>query len=94
MKRQLALSCAILATLLGSLVAAKTHNSNTNTTPVEAFGKDSVATTELRAQLAMGHIGNWGAMHVRKAADTAVSIARATARVKRVHSRRTIDKSN
>ena len=94
MKRQLALSCAILATLLGSMVAAKTHNSNTDTAQAAVFGKDSVTTTKVKAQLATKHIGSLDVAHVRKAADTAVWNVGATAGVKGVHSDRRVCKSN
>ncbi len=102
MKRQLALPCAILATLLGSLVAANAQNSDTETAHAAAFVKDSVITTKIKAELAAEHVSSLGDIHVdtdktgvvwlsgsvktRKAADRAVAIARATAHVKRVHS--------
>jgi hyperosmotically inducible protein len=110
MKRQLALPCAILATLLGSLVAARAQNSNTETAHAAAFVKDSVITTEIKAELAAEHVSSLGDIHVdtdktgvvwlsgsvrtRKAADRAVAIARATAHVKTVHSDLRVAKSN
>lgn len=102
MTRQLAMSCAILAILLGASVAATAQNSDTDTAHAKAFVKDSVITTKIKAKLAAEHIASLGDIHVdtdkngvvwlsgsvktQEAADRAVSIATATAGVKRVHS--------
>ncbi|HXS12463.1 MAG TPA: BON domain-containing protein [Acidobacteriaceae bacterium] len=102
MRTYLAMSCAILATLLGSAVTVTAQNSDTDSAHAVAFVKDSAITTKIKTKLAAEHMSSLGDIHVdtdkdgvvwlsgsvktKKAADRAVAIARATAHVKKVHS--------
>jgi hyperosmotically inducible protein len=102
MKTYLATSCAIVATLLGGSVAATAQNSHSDAAHAETYVKDSAITTKIKTRLAAEHVTSVGDIHVntdrngvvwlsgsvktRQAADRAVSIARSTAHVKRVHS--------
>jgi len=102
MKTYLATSCAILATLLGGSVIANAQDSHSDTAHAETYVKDSAITTKIKARLAAEHVTSLGDIHIktdkdgvvwlsgsvktRQAAEKAVSIARATAHVKRVHS--------
>jgi hyperosmotically inducible protein len=102
MKTYLATSCAIFATLLGGSAVAIAQDSHSNTAHAETYVKDSAITTKIKTRLAAEHIASLGAVHVdtdrngvvwlsgsvktQQAADKAVSIARSTADVKRVHS--------
>ena len=102
MKTYLATSCAILATLLGGSVVANAQDSHSNTAHAETYVKNSAITTKIKTRLAAEHVTSLGDIHVttekdgvvwlsgrvktRQAAEKAMSIARATAHVKRVHS--------
>lgn len=102
MRTYLAMSCAILATLLGCAVTATAQNSDTDSAYAVAFVKDSAITTKIKTKLAAEHMTSLADIHVatdkdgvvwlsgsvktQKAADRAVAIARATAHVKKVHS--------
>lgn len=102
MKTYLATSCAIFATLLGGSVVATAQDSHSDTAHAETYAKDSAITTKIKTRLAAAHVASLGGIHVntdrngvvwlsgtvktREAADKAVSIARSTAHVKRVHS--------
>lgn len=102
MKTYLATSCAIFATLLGGSVVATAQDSHSDTAHAETYAKDSAITTKIKTRLAAAHVASLGDIHVntdrngvvwlsgtvktREAADKAVSIARSTAHVKRVHS--------
>jgi len=102
MKTYLATSCAILATLLGGSVVANAQDSHSTTAHAETYVKDSAITTKIKTRLAAEHVTSLGDIQVttdkdgvvwlsgrvktRQAAEKAVSIARATAHVKRVHS--------
>ena len=96
------MSCVILATIVGGPVVATAQNSDTDNAHAASVVKDSAITTKIKAKLAAEHITSLGDIHVdtdkagvvwlsgsvmtQKAADRAVSIARATPHVKRVHS--------
>jgi hyperosmotically inducible protein len=102
MKPYLATSCAIFAALLGGSVAANAQDSASDTAHAETYVKDSAITTTIKTRLAAEHLTSLGDIHVetdkngvvwlsgsaqtRQAAEKAVSIARSTAHVKRVHS--------
>lgn len=102
MKVYLAASCAIFATLLGGAVVATAQDAHSDTAHAETYAKDSTITTKIKTRLAAAHVASLGEIHVstdkngvvwlrgtvktRDAADKAVSIARSTAHVKRVHS--------
>jgi hyperosmotically inducible protein len=102
MRTYLATGCAIFATLLGSSIAATAQDSHSDAAHAETYVKDSAITTKIKIRLAAEHVTSLGNIHVntdkngvvwlsgsvktRQAADKAVSIARSTARVKRVHS--------
>jgi hyperosmotically inducible periplasmic protein len=102
MKAYLAASCAILATLLGGSMVATARDSNSDTAHAETYVKDSAITKKMKTRLAADHVTSLGDIHVntdkngvvwlsgsvktREAANKAVSIARSTADVKRVHS--------
>ena len=102
MKTYLATSCAIFATLLGGSVVANAQDSHSDTAHAEAYVKDSAITTKIKTRLAAEHATSLGDIHVktdkdgvvwlsgsvktRQAAEKALSIARSTAHVKRVHS--------
>ena len=102
MKTNLATSCAILAMLLGGSVVANAQDSPSDTARAVTYVKDSAITANIKARLAAQHVPSLGDIHVttdkdgvvwlsgsvktRQAAEKAVSIARATAHVKRVHS--------
>lgn len=98
----LATGCAILATLLGGSMVATAQDSHSDTAHAETYVKNSAITTKIKTRLAADHLTSLGDIHVdtdkhgvvwlsgsvktREAADKAVSIARSTAHVKRVHS--------
>lgn len=98
----LATGCAIFATLPGGSMVAAAQDSHANAAHAETYVKDSAITTKIKARLAAEHVASLGDIHVdtdrngvvwlsgsvetRQAADKAVSIARSTDRVKRVHS--------
>lgn len=102
MKTYLVTSCAIVATLLGGSMVATAQDSNSDTAHAKTYVKDSAITTKIKTRLAAEHITSLGDVHVdtdkngvvwlsgtvktQEAADKAVSIARKTAHVKRVHS--------
>ena len=102
MKPYLATSCAIFVALLGGSVVANAQDSASNTAHAETYVKDSAITTKIKTRLAAEHVVSLGDIHVKtdkdgvvwlsgsvktpQAAEKAVSIARSTAHVKRVHS--------
>jgi hyperosmotically inducible protein len=102
MKTNFAMTCVLCATLLGSAVAVAADDSTSETSHAMVFVKDSAITTEIKTRLAAEHTTSLERIHVdtdkngvvwlsgtartQKAADKAVSIARATERVKDVHS--------
>jgi hyperosmotically inducible protein len=102
MKPYLATGCAIFATLLGGSVVANAQDSASDTKHAETYVKDSAITTKIKTRLAAEHVTSLADVHVqtdkdgvvwlsgsvqtRQAAEKAVSIARSTAHVKRVHS--------
>jgi len=102
MKTYLATGCAIFATLLGGAVVATAQDSHSDTAHAETYAKDSAITTKIKTRLAAAHLASLRDIHVntdkngvvwlsgtvktREAADKAVSIARSTAHVRRVHS--------
>jgi|SRR5579863_57397 len=102
MKTYVATTCAIFATLLGGSMAATAQDSHSATAHAEIYVKNSAITTKIKTRLAAEHITSLGDIHVntdkngvvwlsgsvktRHAADKAISIARSTAHVTRVHS--------
>lgn len=103
MKTYLAASCAIFTALLVGSVAATAQDSHSDTAHAQTYVTDSAITTKIKSRLAMQHVTSLGDIHVntdkngvvwlsgsvktQEAADKAVSIARSTAHVKRVHSK-------
>jgi hyperosmotically inducible protein len=102
MRIYLPTSCAIFATLLGGSVVANAQDYQSDATHAETYVRESAITTKIKTRLAAEHLTSLGDIHVktdkdgvvwlsgtvktRQAAEKAVSIARATAHVKRVHS--------
>lgn len=102
MKTYLATSCAIFATLLGGSVVATAQESHSDSAHAETYMTDSAITTKIKTRLAADHVTSLGDIHVntdkdgvvwlsgsvrtQEEADKAVSIARSTDHVKRVHS--------
>jgi hyperosmotically inducible protein len=102
MKSHFATSCAISVFLLGGSMVAIAQDSHSDTAHAETYVKNSAITMKIKARLAAEHVASLGDIHVmtdkdgvvwlsgstksRQAADKAVSIARSTAHVKRVHS--------
>ena len=64
MRTYLAMSCAILATLLGSAVTATAQNSDTDSAHAVAFVKDSAITTKIKTRLAAEHMTSLADIHV------------------------------
>ena len=103
MKSNFVTTLLVVGALVGPIVAVAAGDSDMDRSHPEAFVKDSVITTKVKAQLAAQHITSLGRLHVdtdkngvvwlqgsvrtRAAADKAVEIARATDGVKAVHSR-------
>src|SRR5690349_15070914 len=101
MKTKFAITCLIIGTLLGPVVALAADDSDTDRSHPKAFVKDSVITTKVKTKLAAEHITSLGRIHVdtdkdgvvwlsgsartEEAINKAVSIARETEGVKSVH---------
>ena len=110
MKTQFATTCAILATLLGFPAGAMAQDSASSTSHAVTYVKDSAITTKNKSKLAAEHLASLNDIHVatdskgivwlsgrtrtQEAADKAVSIARGTAHVTRVHSDIKVGKSD
>ena len=110
MKNQLAISCVVFGTLLGSAVALADQDSAAAGSHAKAYVKDSAITTKIKAKLAAEHITSLGRIHVdtdtdgvvwlsgsagtQEAADKAEAIARDTEGVKAVHSHIKIKKDD
>lgn len=102
MKSTLAISCVLLGTLLAPATVVVAQDSDADRSHPGAFVKDSAITTEIKTKLAAEHLTSMGRIHVdtdkdgvvwlsgsarsQEAADKAVSIARDTEHVRRVHS--------
>ncbi len=103
MKSNFVTTLLVVGALVGPIVAVAAGDSDMDRSHPEAFVKDSVITTKVKAQLAAQHITSLGRLHVdtdkngvvwlqgsvrtQAAADRAVAIARSTDGVKAVHSR-------
>lgn len=101
MRYKLATTCLVIGTALAP-IAAYAADSDTDRPKPEAFVKDSVITTKIKAKLAADHIGSaiqikvdtdkngdvWmtGTANSQDEIDKAVAIARNTEGVKAVHS--------
>jgi|CXWL01.1.fsa_nt_gi hyperosmotically inducible protein len=102
MKTKFALTCLVVGTLLGPVVALAAEDSDADRANPKAFVKDSAITTKIKTKLAAEHITSLGRIHVdtdnngvvyltgsartQEAIDKAVSIARETEGVKSVRS--------
>ena len=102
MKTKFAVTCLVVGTLLGPVVALAADDSDADRSHPKEFVKDSAITTKVKSKLAAEHITSLGRIHVdtdkdgivwlsgtartTEAADKAVSIARETEGVRSVHS--------
>ena len=102
MKTKIAMTCLVLGTLLGTGIAVASEDSDADRAHPEAFVKDSAITVKIKSKLAAEHLTSLGRIHVdtdkdgvvwltgtartQEAIDKAVSLARETEGVKRVHS--------
>ena len=102
MKTKFAITCVMVATLLGSAVAIAAGDSDSDRSSPKAFVKDSAITTKIKTKLAAEHLTSVGRIHVdtdkngvvwlsgtarsQQAIDKAVSLARDTEHVRSVHS--------
>jgi hyperosmotically inducible protein len=109
MKTKLAMTCLVVATLLGPAVALAGDPDTDRSNP-EAFVKDSAITAEIKTKLAAEHITSLGRISVdtdqngvvymsgsartQEAIDKAESIARHTEGVKSVHSTLKVQKDD
>jgi hyperosmotically inducible protein len=100
MNTKFAITCVAVGALLGTAAAMAAEESDA--THAVAYVKDSAITTEIKTKLAAEHLSSLEHIHVgtdadgvvwlsgsastREAADRAVSIARDTSGVTRVHS--------
>jgi len=96
------MTCLVIGTLLGPVVALAAEDQDTDRSHPKAFVKDSAITTKIKAKLAAEHVTSLARIHVdtdedgvvwltgsartKEAIDKAVAIARETERVKAVHS--------
>jgi hyperosmotically inducible protein len=106
MKTNIAVTCALVATLLGSTVVIAAGDSDSDRSSPNAFVKDSAITTKIKTKLAAEHLTSVGRIHVdtdkngvvwlsgtarsQEAIDKAVSLARDTEHVKSVHNDLTV----
>ncbi|HEX4023196.1 MAG TPA: BON domain-containing protein [Steroidobacteraceae bacterium] len=107
MKTNFAITCALLATLLGSAVALADQDAASTDSHAAAYVKDSTITTKVKTKLAAQHLSSLDRIHVdtdangvvwlsgstktQEAARKAVSIARHTEGVKAVHNDITVN---
>ncbi|MBI2801073.1 MAG: BON domain-containing protein [Gammaproteobacteria bacterium] len=101
MKTKFVMTCLVVGTLIGPVVAAAADGDADRSQPKE-FVKDSAITTKIKAKLAAEHLNSLGNIHIdtdkngvvsmtgtartQAAADQAVAIARQTEHVKSVDS--------
>ena len=106
MKSRFAMTCLLVGTLAGPVVALAAEDADTDRSSPTAFVKDSKITTEIKAKLAADHITSLGRIHVdtdqngvvylsgtahtQEAIDKAISTARETEGVKSVKSTLTV----
>jgi hyperosmotically inducible protein len=110
MKKITVVTCLAIAALTGSALVVAAEDSNSDRSHPMAFVKDSVITTKIKTKLAADHVTSMGRIHVdtdkdgvvwlsgsartQEAVDQAVSIARETEGVTRVHSDVTVKKDD
>jgi hyperosmotically inducible protein len=110
MKSGIATSLLVIATLAAPIIVIAAEDADSDRSHPEAFVKDSVITTKIKAKLAAEHVQSLGRIHVdtdangvvwlrgtartQDAVDLAVSIAKGTEGVKDVHSHITIKKDD
>jgi len=101
MMKKTAVTCIAMAALLGSAIVMAADDSDSDRSHPMAFVKDSAITTKVKSKLAAEHITSMGRIHVdtdkdgvvwlsgsarsQKAIDRAVSVARETEGVTKVH---------
>ena len=106
MKPSIVTSLLVIAALSAPVIAIAAADSDSDRSHPEAFVKDSVITSKIKAKLASEHVQSLGRIHVdtdangvvwlrgtaktQDAADLAVSMARETEGVRDVHSHITI----
>ena len=102
MKRNSLITCIAMATLLGSAAVMAADDSDKDRSHPVVFVKDSAITAKVKTKLAADHITTLGRIHVdtdkdgivwlsgsartQEAVDRAVTIARETEGVNKVHS--------
>jgi hyperosmotically inducible protein len=110
MKTKTVVTCIAMATLFGSAVVMAAEDSDADRSHPMAFVKDSAITTKIKTKLAAEHLTSMGRIHVdtdkdgvvwlsgsarsQKAIDQAVTLARETEGVKKVHSDLTVKKDD
>jgi len=110
MKKTTVVTCIALAALCGSAVLLAAEDADADRSHPMAFVKDSAITTKIKTKLAAEHLTSMGRIHVdtdkdgvvwlsgsartQEAADQAVTIARETEGVTRVHSDVTVKKDD
>lgn len=110
MKTKAVVTCIAMATLFGSAVVMAADDSDADRTHPMAFVKDSAITTKIKTKLAAEHLTSMGRIHVdtdkdgvvwlsggarsQEAIDQAVTIARETEGVTKVHSDLTLKKDD
>jgi len=101
MKTKYVMSCIVAGTLLAPVVALAVDDNDSDRSRPKHVVRDSLITTKIKTQLAAEHLTSLGHIHVdtdkngvvwlsgtartEEAIDKAVSIARATEHVTRVH---------
>jgi len=108
--KKTAVTCVAMAALFGSAMVMAAEDSDADRSHPMAFVKDSAITTKVKSKLAAEHLTSMGRIHVdtdkdgvvwlsgtarsQEAIDQAVTIARGTEGVSKVHSDLTIKKDD
>lgn len=110
MKKTFVMTCLVVGTMMGPVMALAADDQDADRSHPVAFVKDSAITTKIKAKLAVAHLTSLGRIHVdtdkdgvvylsgsartQDAIDKVISIARETEHVTSVHSDLTIKKDD